>query len=95
MINILKFEENISNKILVDIKVTIGYIKLMQSEELCKWRQQLGLTQEELSRLLGVYRVTINRWERGARAIPAFLPLALEALEHRLRKEEKGDGMHQ
>jgi len=41
----------------------------------------------ELARLLGTYQETISRWEREKRGIPSHLPLALEALEHRLMKE--------
>jgi hypothetical protein len=38
--------------------------------------------------MLGVHRVTIAKWEAGDRGIPSFLSLALEALEHRMKKEE-------
>lgn len=55
----------------------------MTGQDLKEWRRKWGLSQEDLGRALGVYRVTITRWETGTRAIPSFLPLALEALEHR------------
>jgi DNA-binding XRE family transcriptional regulator len=61
----------------------------MTGQELREWRKDWKLTQEELARVLGVYRVSVNRWEKGVRSIPSFLPLALEALENRLRKEGK------
>jgi DNA-binding transcriptional regulator YiaG len=67
----------------------------MTGEELKNWREHWSLTQAELARLLGTYQETISRWERGVRGIPSYLALALEALEHRLQKEENGDGMHQ
>ena len=35
------------------------------------------------------YRVTIAQWETGRRGIPSFLPLTLEALEHRMKEEGK------
>ncbi|MCL5123045.1 MAG: helix-turn-helix domain-containing protein [Deltaproteobacteria bacterium] len=67
----------------------------MTGKELQEWRRKRGLTQEGLARRLGVIRLTVARWETGTRAIPSFLPLALEALENRLKKEEKGNGLHQ
>jgi len=36
--------------------------------------------------MLGTYQVTIARWETGVRRIPFLLPLALEALENRIKK---------
>ena len=63
--------------------------KDMTGQELKEWRHKVGLSQEELGRLLGVARFSVSRWEREARAIPSFLPLALEALENRLKKEGK------
>jgi DNA-binding transcriptional regulator YiaG len=79
----------------LDFYMTIGHNISMSGEELKKWREQWSITQAELARLLGTYQETISRWERGVRGIPSHLALALEALEHRLRKEEKGNGMHQ
>jgi transcriptional regulator with XRE-family HTH domain len=49
----------------------------------------MGLTQEGLAQRLGVIRLTVARWETGTRAIPSFLPLALEALEIRIKKGGK------
>jgi transcriptional regulator with XRE-family HTH domain len=68
----------------------------MTGQELKSWRRRLGISQGKLARHLGVYQVSVSRWETGARAIPSFLPLALEALEYRLRmdemQKEKGHG---
>jgi DNA-binding transcriptional regulator YiaG len=75
--------------------MTNGHNISMTGEDLKSWREQWGITQAELARLLGTYQETISRWERGVRGIPSYLALALEALEHRLRKEEKVNGMHQ
>ena len=61
----------------------------MEGVELKAWRKKWKITQEELAEALGVYRVSVNRWERGVRSIPSFLPLALEALDHRLLKGGK------
>jgi transcriptional regulator with XRE-family HTH domain len=61
----------------------------MTGKELQEWRRKWGLSQEGLARRLGVIRVTVARWETGTRAIPSFLPLALEALENRLKMEAR------
>jgi DNA-binding transcriptional regulator YiaG len=63
-------------------------IKTMTGKELQEWRQKWGLSQEMLAQSLGVFRESVSRWETGARAIPSFLPLALEALENRFKKEK-------
>jgi transcriptional regulator with XRE-family HTH domain len=65
----------------------------MTGQELQEWRRKWGLSQEDLGRALGVIRVSVSRWETGARAIPSFLPLALEALENRIIKERGGHGV--
>ncbi len=59
----------------------------MNPNELKTWRKKLGLSQEKLARLLGSHRVSIAQWETGRRGIPSFLPLALEALEYRMKME--------
>lgn len=61
----------------------------MTGKELQAWRKKQGLTQEELALGLGVIRITITRWETGVRAVPSFLPLALEALENRNKESGK------
>ena len=44
------------------------------------------MAQGELARLLGTHQVTVCRWETGARKrIPFLLPLALEALDSRMK----------
>jgi predicted transcriptional regulator len=63
----------------------------MTGEDLKIWRKSWGITQVDLAKMLGTYQVTIARWETGARKIPFLLPLALEALENRL-KEAKHNG---
>lgn len=59
----------------------------MNGEDLKQWRKKWGITQVGLARMLGTYQVTIARWETGARKIPFLLPLALEALEKRMKEE--------
>jgi DNA-binding transcriptional regulator YiaG len=43
-------------------------------------RRQLGLTQVELARVLGVALTTLQRWELGLTRPPPYLRLALERL---------------
>jgi len=66
------------------------YIINMKGRDLAKWRKEWGLTQKKLAQALGVDVMTISRWERGVRSIPPHMPLALEALENRMKEEEKG-----
>jgi DNA-binding transcriptional regulator YiaG len=54
------------------------------------WRTRWGLSQGKLAKALGVRSMTVARWEWGAIRIPALLPLALEALEHRMKEERHG-----
>jgi DNA-binding transcriptional regulator YiaG len=55
--------------------------QIMTGDELRAWRERWLITsQGELARLLGVHINTVHSWERGTRAIPRFLPLALETL---------------
>ena len=57
--------------------------------QLAQWRERAGLTQARLAELLGGYHVlTISGWERGEAEIPKMMPLALEALEHRIAEGE-------
>ena len=58
----------------------------MDKGELKEWRNKHSFTQVALAQALGVYQVTIARWETGVRKIPVFLPLALETLVRRKRK---------
>jgi transcriptional regulator with XRE-family HTH domain len=61
----------------------------MEGRALKSWRQQQGLTQKRLALALGVTPMAVAYWEWGKRRIPALLPLALEALENRMRKEQE------
>jgi len=61
----------------------------MDGTALRTWRQKRGLSQAKLSKALGVSTMAVAFWEWGRRRIPPLLPLALEALEHRLKKGGK------
>lgn len=54
----------------------------MTSAELQDWRYRAGLSQPGLAALLGVHWLTISKWETGQHGIPAYLHLALWAIEH-------------
>ena len=58
----------------------------MTGKELKEWRKKYGLTHMELSKHLTVAWATVARWEIDARKTPPLLPLALEAIESRLKK---------
>jgi transcriptional regulator with XRE-family HTH domain len=58
----------------------------MDREALRAWRKQAGLTQKEMAQLLGVHHMALSFWEQGKRRLPGLLPLALEALENRLKE---------
>jgi len=53
----------------------------MTGAQLKAKREQIGLTQSQLAKALGVNVGTISRWERDAREIPPYLELALQALK--------------
>jgi transcriptional regulator with XRE-family HTH domain len=57
------------------------YVLAMTSDELRKWREGNGYSQARLAKSLAVAVMTVSRWERGVRAIPPFLRLALRCLE--------------
>jgi DNA-binding transcriptional regulator YiaG len=61
----------------------------MTNRDLRNWRTRWGLSQGKLAKALGVRSMTVARWEWGTIRIPALLPLALEALEHRMKEEGK------
>jgi len=68
-------------KIMVDNRINQWLILIMTGKELKKWRSDHKVTQQQLAFLLGVFNVTVARWETGTRKIPSFLHLALIGLE--------------
>lgn len=61
----------------------------MTGKELKEYREKIGLTQEQLSEALQVASNTVSRWEREDRAIPPYLPLAIETIERNLKHKTK------
>lgn len=60
----------------------------MKPAELRQWRLSHNLrTREMLAVELGVPLPTVNNWERGRNAIPAYLPLALETVARRIAEK--------
>ncbi len=67
----------------------------MEADALRQRRIELGMTQAELGRLLGVPQNTVSRWEMGApMQHPKMLDLALEAIEKRAAWIDLTDAMH-
>ena len=60
-------------------------LDFMKGEELRRKREQLGLTQEELAKHLGVKRLSIIRWENGQTEIDKILERAMRDLERELK----------
>ena len=61
----------------------------MTNQDFKNWRKARGLSQGKLAKVLGVRSMTVARWEWGTIRIPPLLPLALEALENRMKKEQE------
>ena len=56
---------------------------------LTAFRQAFKLTQEKASDLLGVSRITWNRWENGQTAIPKHMLHTLRGMVQQLKQESK------
>jgi DNA-binding transcriptional regulator YiaG len=54
----------------------------MTPAELQQYRTKLGLSQAELSALLGAHAITVSKWERGIVPVPKYLHYVLWAIEH-------------
>lgn len=61
----------------------------MTPDELRRRRETMSLSQSELAAILQVASNTIARWERGERAIPSMLGLALQAIEQTIAAERE------
>ncbi len=57
---------------------------MVRPQELISRRRSMEMTQAELATELEVSANTVARWERGERAIPPYLKLALDTIEQNL-----------
>ena len=57
----------------------------MRGIDLKKKREELGLTQVELARHLGVQSTAVSRWERGSEKLKKIVVRALRDLENELK----------
>ncbi len=55
----------------------------MNSQDLRRIREQLGLTQQQLADELHTTRVSVARYEAGMRRIPGIVPVVLDQLRRR------------
>ena len=62
--------------------------KRVTPQHLILFRQTLGLTQSEAARMLGVTRVTWNRWENGRTHPPDFLLKVLQVAIQTWKREQ-------
>ncbi len=63
-------------------------------DKLRSLRRQLGMTQRELAKRLGVTRITVARWETGVYIVPAMAFLAMYYLIDQKRKETTNEQCH-
>jgi len=59
----------------------------MEKEKLKQRRENLGLTQADFAKTIGVTATTISRYETGLTTIPKYMEIILEALEIRQMKK--------
>lgn len=65
-----------------------GVWNYLSPADLRRWRLDRGLSQRRLSALLGMGERTVMRWESGEVNPPAFLTLALIALDQGIRLDK-------
>ena len=66
---------------------TEQFVKLtiMDGTELKRRRERLGMSQEELAKILDVAPQSVSRYERDAQPIPRVVELALKEIERQHR----------
>jgi DNA-binding transcriptional regulator YiaG len=60
----------------------------MSGDEFRKLRRAMGLSQDQLSKMIDVSARGVRRWENGEVAIPKVAELALRYLAAKKRKKE-------
>jgi DNA-binding transcriptional regulator YiaG len=60
----------------------------MSGDEFRKLRRAMGLSQDQLSKMIDVSARGVRRWENGEVAIPKVAELALRYLAEKKRKKE-------
>lgn len=66
-----------------------GSARIQRTEhELRTWRKVRGISQEEVAYVVGRTKKTIERWETGAKPMPAWVLKRLEEYDARLREEK-------
>ena len=78
----------------MDMKATIDLPKIKLEPRatpahLTAFRQAFHLTQDKASALLGVARITWNRWERNQTAIPKHMLHTLRGMVAQLKSEQQ------
>ncbi len=63
----------------------------MDRHDLLDWRTRRGWSQRQLAATLGISHPTVGRWERGALAMPAWLPRTLRDIDTHPTPDEKLD----
>lgn len=61
----------------------------MTHEELTARRKELGLTQAELARMLGVPPLTVWKWEHDRQSVPALMTMALRGVQATLEEQPR------
>lgn len=60
----------------------------MKGQELKKWRERHGLTQQQLAEEVGVTWVSVARWEAGSRSPNKLTAPLLERAIQRIEKRQ-------
>lgn len=66
----------------------LEFVSIVTPDELKTWREKHNLLQAELAEMLGVFWLTISKWENGVQKIPPYLHLALAELARRIKAKK-------
>lgn len=62
-------------------------INTMNAKEFKRWREGVGVTQQQIAERMGVSRTTIQNWEGAATPIPQAVEMSCKIWEARLKQE--------